>query len=155
MKPLTGCSRTNARFNLTRFRRFYYFRASFMKKIRTKTDEIHIDEYGIIHKKVIEGVHISREEVLEAEEAITQLSGKSKCLVLVDATALHTMTPDGAEALKANLDTKRIATAILSDKLGIRILFSYLANRENTAAPIQLFTIKEEAINWLLQFKKN
>jgi hypothetical protein len=126
-----------------------------MKKIRTKTDEITIDEHGIVHKKVIEGVHICRTDVQETEEACAKLSGQDKYLVLVDATALHTMTPEGTEELKKTLDTKRIATAILSDKLGIRILFSYLSQREGGSTPLQLFTEKEEAIQWLLQFKKN
>ena len=126
-----------------------------MKKIRTKTDEVSIDEHGIIHKKVIEGVHICREEVMETEAACAKLSGQDKYLVLVDATALHTMTPEGAEALKNTLDTKRIATAILSDKLGIRILFSYLNNRENASTPLEIFSDREEAMKWLLQFKKN
>jgi len=126
-----------------------------MKKIRTKTDEIAIDAHGIVHKTVIENSHINLDAVKEAEDACAKLSGKDKYMVLIDATALHTMTPEAAEELKNNLDTKRIATAIVSDKLGIRILFSYLAKRENAITPIELFQNKEEALNWLLQYKTN
>ena|SRR5665213_1330763 len=126
-----------------------------MKKIRTSTDEIHIDEHGIIHKTVIEGVHICRNEVIETEEACAKLSGKDKYMVLVDATALHTMTPEAVEELKNTLDTKRIATAIISDKLGIRILIDYLASKEGTSTPIKIFREKEKAMEWLLLFKQS
>ena len=126
-----------------------------MKKIRTKTDEIAIDTNGIVHKTIIENSHIGIDEVKEAEDACAKLAGKDKYIVLVDANALHTMTPEAAEELKNNLDTKRIATAIVSDKLGIRILFSYLSQRDSNASPIELFQSKEEAINWLLQYKTN
>lgn len=126
-----------------------------MKKIRTKTDEITIDEHGIVHKRVIENSHISIDEVREAEEACQKVSGQDKYMVLIDATALHTMTPEAAEELKKNLDTRRIATAILSDKLGIRILFSYLNQREGAVSPVELFQDKDEAIKWLLQYKTN
>jgi len=126
-----------------------------MKKIRTKTEEIAIDNHGIVHKTIIENSHIGIDEVKEAEDACAKLAGKDKYIVLVDANALHTMTPEAAEELKNNLDSKRIATAVVSDKLGIRILFSYLVKRENAIAPIALFQDKEEAINWLLQLKTN
>ena len=126
-----------------------------MKKIRTKTDEIILDDHGIVHKTVIENSHINLEAVREAEDACAKLAGKDKYMVLIDANALHTMTPEAAEELKNNLDTKRIATAIVSDKLGIRILFSYLSQRDSKASPLEIFQDKEEALKWLLQYKTN
>lgn len=126
-----------------------------MKKIRTKTDEVSIDEHGIVHKRVLENTHVCIDAVKEAEEACKKISGTDKYLVLVDATALHTMTPEATEELKRNLDDKRIATAIVSDKLGIRILFSYLSQREGAITPVELFQDKDEAIKWLLQYKTN
>jgi len=52
-----------------------------MKKIITPTDEVTIDEHGIVHKKVIEGVHICEKAVYETEEALAKLSGQDKYLV--------------------------------------------------------------------------
>jgi len=125
-----------------------------MNKIRTRTDEISIDEHGIIHKKIIEGAHIDLPELQEAEEAAAKLTKEEKFLILVDARALHTMTPEAVKELKVSLDTKRIAAAVVSSGLGMRILIDYLANVEKTVAPIKIFGTKEEAVEWLLTFKK-
>jgi hypothetical protein len=126
-----------------------------MKKIRTNTDEISIDEHGIIHKKVTEGAHIDIAELQESEEICQGLSKQDKFLIMVDATAVHTMTPEAVKLLKEHIDTKRIAAAIISNRLGMRIMIDYFINVEKSTTPIKIFHSHEEALAWLLQFKKN
>jgi hypothetical protein len=126
-----------------------------MNKIRTTTDEISIDEHGIIHKKVIEGAHIDLPELIETEEICKKLSKQDKFLILVDATAVHTMTPEAVKLLKEHIDTKRIAAAIISNRLGMRIMIDYFTNVEKSVTPIRIFQAQDEAMEWLLKFKKN
>jgi len=126
-----------------------------MEKIRTNTDEISIDEHGIIHKKVLEGAHIDLTELKETEEICEKLSKQDKFLIMVDATAVHTMTPEAVKLLKEHIDTKRVAAAIISNRLGMRIMIDYFTNVEKCATPIKIFQTHEEALEWLLKFKKN
>jgi hypothetical protein len=126
-----------------------------MNKIRTNTDEISIDEHGIIHKKVLEGAHIDLTELKETEEICEKLSKQDKFLIMVDATAVHTMTPEAVKLLKEHIDTKRIAAAIISNRLGMRIMIDYFTNVEKSATPIKIFQAQDEALEWLLKFKKN
>lgn len=124
-----------------------------MKKILTRTDEIHIDEHGIVHKRVKEGAHVDLVSWHESEQACANLQKGEKYLKLVDARAVHTMTPDVVEEMKKTLNNNRIATAIVSNRLGIRILIDYLSNVEKIASPVKIFHNQEEAIEWLLTFK--
>jgi len=126
-----------------------------MKYIRTKTDEVSIDEHGIVHKKVIEGAHIDYDAMLETEQAIAKISGQEKYLVLVDARVQHNVTPEVFEILKNPQYINRIATAVLTDKLGTRILMDYVVNNKMMDAPMKIFYDQQVAIEWLLQFKKN
>jgi hypothetical protein len=126
-----------------------------MRVIHTGTDVISVDEHGIIHKRVIEGVHIDHNAVIEAEKACDELGKGTRHIVLVDASAVHTMTPEAVEELKKNLANKRIATAIFSNRTGIRILVDYLARTQNPDSPVKIFQDKSDAIKWLLTFKGN
>lgn len=124
-----------------------------MKKVRTAADEISIDENGIVHKRVLEGTHIEAHMVIETENVCKALTGKARYLMLVDATALHTMTPEALEELKKALIHNRIATAVHSHRTGIRILVDYLAKADPAVTPVQLFQEREKVLEWLLQFK--
>ena len=126
-----------------------------MRVIHTGTDVISVDEHGIIHKRVLEGVHIDVNAVKEAEKVCDELGNATKHIVLVDANAMHTMTPEAVEELKKNLTDKRIATAVYSNRTGIRILVDYLEREHKGTAPSRIFHDKAEALNWLITFKQN
>ena len=122
-----------------------------MKKITTKTNEVSLDSNGIIHKKVIEGAHLDRQHIIESEKICEELAGSKKFLLFIDAMSLHTMTPEAVDELKKSHNT-RVATAIFSKSTAIRILADHLGKEEKI--PIKLFPDKEQALQWLLTFKK-
>lgn len=124
-----------------------------MEKIRTRTDEIHIDEHGIVHKRILDGVHIDMASWIESEKLCLGLQQNKKYLKLVDARAVHTMAPDVLAEMKRDLNNSRIATAIVSNRLGIRILIDYLTNIEKVETPVKIFYTQEQALEWLLSLK--
>ena len=124
-----------------------------MKKVSTKTHEISIDEHGIIYKKVKEGAHLDKEDIAHTEKICLEMAGNKRYLLFVDAMSLHTMTPEAVEELKKNHNI-RLAAAIYTRSTGIRILADYLKKQEGDV-PIMQFQDKDEAIQWLLEFKKN
>jgi hypothetical protein len=125
-----------------------------MKIIRTKSAEMFIDEHGIFHKKVIENCHVDLDTLKESDRITEKLTGNKKVLMVYDARAHFTLTEDAMEyAQKDIFNKKRIATAIISDKLAIKITVDYMMKTMKSIIPIRVFTNEEEAIAWLLATK--
>jgi len=125
-----------------------------MKIIRTKSAEMFIDEHGIFHKKVIENCHLDLETLKESVKATEELTKGKRVLMLYDARAHFTLTEDAMDyAQKDIFNKKRIATAIISNKLAIKITVDYMVKIMKTTIPIKVFSNQEEAIEWLLSLK--
>jgi hypothetical protein len=126
-----------------------------MKSLHTKTSKMHIDGHGIFHKTVIENCHVDLEAVKESDKATQEFTGGEKVLMLYDARPHFTLTEDAMEYARKDIFNKqRIATAIVSDKLGIKLMVDYIMNTVKSPIPIKVFSTKEEAMEWLLTFKK-
>ena len=122
---------------------------------RTKTSEMFVDEHGIFHKTVIENCHVDLEALKESDKVTEELTKGEKVLMLYDARNHFTLTEDAMEyAQKDIFNKKRIATAIVSDKTGIKITIDYMNKVMKPSIPIKIFSTKEEALAWLLTFKK-
>jgi hypothetical protein len=125
-----------------------------MEKIRTKTHVVCKDENGIIHLEVIDGAHVDKNSILELHSIYKQLDGSSKMLLLVNAHVHYTMTDEATEYLRTHLlDKDRLATAIISEKLGVRITVDSFSTVLKAKSQVKMFADKQEAMNWLLTFK--
>ena len=123
-------------------------------EIKTKTCLVSKDEFGIIHKTVIPNSHLSAEDIKESDEIGFKLSDGKKALILYDARPAFTLTNDAMEYLHKNLLSKRrIASAIVSDQPGIKVLGDYFKNRQQGKAQIKVFSTMREGMEWLLSFK--
>jgi hypothetical protein len=122
---------------------------------RTKTSEMLIDDHGIFHKTVIENCHVDLEALKESDKITEELTEGKKVLMLYDARNHFTLTEDAMEyAQKDIFNKKRIATAIVSNKTGIKITIDYMNKVMKPTIPIKIFSTKEDALEWLLTFKK-
>ena len=127
-----------------------------MKVLRTKTSEMYLDEHGILHKTVIENSHADLEAIKESDEITRKLTEGKKVLVLYDARNHFTLTEEAMEYSRKDIFNKqRIATAIVSDRVGIRIMVDYVTKVVKAPIPIKVFSTKEDAMAWLLTFKKD
>jgi hypothetical protein len=126
-----------------------------MAIIRTKTSEMSIDEHGIFHKTVIENCHVDLEALKESDKITEELTEGKKVFMLYDARNHFTLTEDAMEyARKDIFNKKRIATAIVSEKTGIKIMVDYITKTMKPSMPIRIFSNTEEALAWLLSLKK-
>ncbi|HXB10463.1 MAG TPA: hypothetical protein VNZ45_00640 [Bacteroidia bacterium] len=124
-----------------------------MEKIQTKTHAVSKDENGIIHLEVIEGAHVDTSSIKELHTIYKQLAGNNKMLLLVNAHVHYTMTGEATEYLKTNLlDKDRLATAIISTKLGVRITVDSFKTMLKAKSQVKMFADKQEAMEWLLTF---
>jgi hypothetical protein len=125
-----------------------------MKVHRTKTSEMFLDEHGILHKTVIENCHIDLDALKESEEMTRKITDNKRVKVLYDASNHFTLTEEAMEyTQKTIFDKQRIATAIVSNKVGIRITVDYMMKVMKSHIQIKVFTNKEEAMDWLLSIK--
>ena len=123
-------------------------------EIKTKTCLVSKDDFGIIHKTVRPNSHLNAEDIRESDEIGFQLSDGKKALILYDARPAFTLTQDAMEYLHKNLLSKRrIASAIVSDQPGIKVLGDYFKNRQQGKAQIKVFSTMREGMEWLLSFK--
>jgi len=122
--------------------------------IKTTTCVVSKDEFGIIHKTVRQNAHLDASHIKESDEIGFELAGGKKALILYDARPNFTLTEDGMDYLHKHLLSKRrIASAIVSDKPGIKMLGDYFKSRQNGGAQIKVFKTMREGMEWLLSFK--
>jgi hypothetical protein len=125
-----------------------------MKVYRTKISEMFFDKYGILHKTVVENCHVDLEALQESDRLTRKITENKKVYVLYDARPHFTLTEDAMEfAQKDIFNKQRLATAIVADKVGVRITADYMKNVLKTVIPIQIFQSKAEALKWLLEIK--
>jgi hypothetical protein len=122
--------------------------------IKTTTCLVSKDEFGIIHKTVRPNAHLDADDIEESDEIAYNLAGGKKALILYDARPAFTLTEAGMDYLHKHLLSKRrIASAIVSDWPGIKVLGDYFKNRQNGGVQIKVFKTMREAMEWLLSFK--
>jgi hypothetical protein len=126
-----------------------------MKQYKTRTSVFHIDNHGIIHKTVIEGVNVSPEDVAEDQEMLQKLSGGKRAYVVVKANAFHTMTPEAINALKEAMGKSRFATAMISRRLGVRIFVDTVSTLTGNNPPFEMFPTESAAVKWILGIMKD
>lgn len=125
-----------------------------MEKITAKCHRVFKDANGIINVEIIDGVHIAIEQMRETGMVIRSLSEGGMGLVLVDARPHHTITDEAMAYLKDEMISKnRTATAVVTDKLGIKLMVDYFARLPGIKEKIKICTSKEEGLNWLLSIQ--
>src|ERR1700722_700336 len=125
-----------------------------LKDIKTDTCIVSKDADGIIHKTVRPNAHLDDKAIKESDEIGFDLAGGKKALILYDARPNFTLNNKGMEYLHKHLLSKRrIASAIVSDKPGIRLLGHYFDNSPAGSPPVKVFHAMRDAKAWLLSFK--
>ncbi|MEI6019753.1 MAG: hypothetical protein WCR21_01365 [Bacteroidota bacterium] len=123
--------------------------------IKTKINEKWIDEQGIVWMKAIEGVHMDIEALKEDHERSLELADSHKILVMYDARSHFTISPEARSFLtKGILNENRIATAVLSPNLGVRLLVNFMNTIHPPKSPLKMFSNEEDAMRWLSLVKE-
>lgn len=125
-----------------------------VNKIRTKLNEIWIDEEGILILKPQDGAELDLEEVQACFDAYKKLGlgPHNKLLQLIDA-------PDGSMTGEARAFAAKngadffIASAIISDSLAVRLVVNFFNSFYSQLVPFKMFATEEAARKWLRTFK--
>lgn len=123
------------------------------KRVVTHNTEIWLDEQGIIHTELQEGMHVTLEDAQAHIQAGLNITGGEKCPVLVDLRKIKSMER-GARAFYAGSNTTRIekAVAILIGSPIGQVIGNFFIGLNRSSVPTRLFTSEGEALNWLKEY---
>ncbi|MGP8217049.1 MAG: STAS/SEC14 domain-containing protein [Bacteroidia bacterium] len=125
-----------------------------IEPITTNAYQISRQANGIINWKILADTHIDAQDIVEGEQLSLKLINKreKKILLLIDANNFHTLSPEAIGYLQKNQVKKRVATALVSNKLSQKIVAGFLAKAAGSPS-IKTFSTEAEAVKWLLSFK--
>ena len=109
-------------------------------------------EDGILLIRIEEGAAIGIRQAKLQFETIRRLCGDGKILVLIDASANHTVTKE-AQEYAANNVGNRIATAVINPNPFSKISLNIYLTIFRPQTPYKMFSNEEDAREWLLEQK--
>jgi len=108
---------------------------------------------GILRVRICEFAEIEAEDAVLYVENFARVAGSGPSLVLVDATASHTITREAQEYIAKHLPP-RIATAVVTTN-AISMMFTNLyVSLFKPANPVRIFKTEEDAVEWLRKMKE-
>ena len=127
-----------------------------VKKIRTKANEIWIDEEGFLVLKAMEGIEMDLEEVKACFKVYNELGigPENKILELIDARD-GSLTSEARTYAAENGMNYFIAAAIVSDSLAVRMVVNFFNTFYKHVVPFKMFANEKDARMWLRTFKEN
>lgn len=127
-----------------------------MQKIRSRVSEKWLDENDILRIKYLEGASVDTPSVIAGGTDNVKLIGNRKELVLCDARASFTITPEAQKfAIKEINRSARIATAVITNKAYVQVMANFALRFSKIRSSVKVFKNEKEAIAWLQSFKKN
>jgi len=127
----------------------------YMERVKTRTAEFWKDEHGIFWIKLLPVVEIDAEDILDNLLVTRNLTGGEPHLKILDSRTKWKMTPE-AETIfkKADTPDKTMARAVLTHSVTDKLIKGFLLALYKPSVPLKFFTSENEAIEWLLTFKK-
>lgn len=119
----------------------------------TRTCEIFVDEFGILHLKILGGVIIDVEDAADNFLVARHLTKGKPFLKLVDARKIFKIKKDARVFVeRENNSDKHIAKAIVVGSFISRYLNQFFLNLQSQKFPVKIFTSEKEALEWLKTF---
>jgi hypothetical protein len=126
----------------------------YMEIVRTEINEKWIDQEGFLRIRVIEGAHIDMRALLHDHSVNLKMTEGKKALALYDARGFFTITPDATDYVRSGiLNKERIATAVVTDRLAMRLLVNFMNKFRKPETPLKMFANEDEALKWLRTMK--
>lgn len=120
---------------------------------KTRTCEIYMDEFGILHVKMLGGVIMDKEDAADNFLVARTLTKNKKVLKLIDSRSIYGINKGGRDFIeKQSKSRPDIAKAILVSTLLQKYLMIFFNSLETPLYPVKIFTSKKKAIDWLKSF---
>lgn len=128
-----------------------------IKKIRTKSTEIWLDEEGVLWVRFDPDAELELDEVIECFDTYKKMgiNKDNKVLQIIDAQEGGGNTKEGRDYAALYGKEFFIASAIISKKLAVRLIVNFFnAYYKFQKVPFKLFDTEENAKKWLYNFRK-
>ncbi|HQX44924.1 MAG: hypothetical protein Q7W45_16770 [Bacteroidota bacterium] len=120
----------------------------------TRTAKIFVDEFNILHVKILGGVIIDKEDAADNFLVARHLTGGKRFLKLVDSRKNYRIKKDARLFVeRQNNSDIHIAKAILVGTLISKYLMEFFISPESPKFPQKIFTSEKKAIEWLKTFR--
>lgn len=120
---------------------------------RTRTCEIFVDEFGILHIKMLGGVIMDKEDAADNFLVVRHLTKGRRVLKLVDSRKIYRINKDARTFMERQNKAKPdIAKAILVSSFIEKYLMEFFSSLENSGFPVKIFTSEQKALEWLKSF---
>lgn len=132
-----------------------YFQLKPMKTINSDIAEITFNEIdSVLSIKIMADIEIDLEKVKKHFELINKITGNKKYIAIVDGANYFHIKDDALRYMASPQATRnRIATAFYSHNLANRLSILCLKLYSPPSTPLQYFSRKENAIDWIQQIK--
>ena len=121
--------------------------------VKTNRYSVTIIETDIVHIRFTEAICIEVEDVKATFDIYQELSAVQERKILVEFPDHTTITSEAREYGQA-AEIKADAEAFVITTLAQRILARFFKSFHKKAFPLKIFMNKEEAMNWLINYKK-
>lgn len=120
---------------------------------KTRTCEIFVDEYGILHVKILGGVIIDKEDATDNFLVIRHLTKGKQVLKLLDSRKIYRINKEARIFIERhNNSNPDIARAVLANSFIQKYLMDFFNRLDNTKFPVKIFTSEKKALDWLKSF---
>jgi hypothetical protein len=125
------------------------------RQLTTRTAKISLEKEGYLKIQVLSDIIVDAEDALDNLLVIKNLSGGNKMLKLIDARGKWSMTTEARKVSKKNFAPETtVARAYIVDSFLTKLTLNFLMSFSEKKVPEEFFNHEEEAITWLLSFKK-
>ncbi|MGQ0827003.1 MAG: DUF7793 family protein [Bacteroidota bacterium] len=124
-----------------------------MNKVRTSVSDVYLDEDGILHVEMFEGADITLEKIKENFQAIKQLLGNNKALVLISVKKGFKFRSEARSYAAQNVDEiNRVATVFVVNSFAAKLVVNLYIKFNKPVVPTRMFLSEENALKWLKTF---
>jgi hypothetical protein len=126
-----------------------------VKRTKTRTATIYVDENDIMHIIMHEGVRLDYEDALDNSLVMKNLSGNKPMLKLVDSRNSWKIDRKAREFVGSKeVRENTIARAVVKNSFISIILAGFFSKLNAPKVPTKVFTDYDEAYEWLLSMRK-
>lgn len=124
-----------------------------MKRVKTRTARIIVDENDIVIIKILEGIEMDLGDAADNFLVVKHLTEGMRCLKLIDARVNWSIDRK-AQSFLAGKDVKERtrARAIVINSSVKKLLLNFFHSMNVIQAPTKVFTDYDEAYKWLLSY---
>ncbi len=133
----------------------FYSDEDIIKELQTSTARMRLLKNDIVHYTHFPNAEVDVEQHLENHNALIELAGPVKRLILHDSSEMLHVTSEAKKKMRElESECPVLARAMVTANLGIKIFISFYVKMHKPLVKNKVFSNYEDAVKWLLQIKE-